>query len=107
MEFFEKFLNLYGPLGGGWILSIFLIWVLYKHAGQYIRVLTQASDGASGVAATLESLEASLSAAISRHSERLDRIEGLSTTHASEMGYVRADTSESVGLLRRVTRKKQ
>jgi len=107
MDLLEKLLTLWGPMFLGWVLAAFLMFVLWKHAGRYISVLTQASDGASGVAATLESLEASLSAAISRHSERLDRIEGLSTTHASEMGYVRADTSESVGLLRRVTRKKQ
>lgn len=75
MEFLEKFLTLYGPLGFGWLLALLLGKILYTHAGKYITVITSQADGNSAVAATLESLEANVTEAIGRNSGRLDRIQ--------------------------------
>ena len=87
MDILEKMLAMWEPLllqsGLGYPLFLFVSYILYRVlkylVPRYVTAISENADSSSAVAATLESMEASMSAAISKCSERLDRIDGTTT----------------------------
>lgn len=71
----EKLLLQWGPLSLGWVVAALLARVLYVHTGKYVSMLQASADGAEGMAAVIESLEATMSSAISANSGRLVQVQ--------------------------------
>jgi len=63
------------PHAIGWIAAAILGRLLYLLAVRYAEVLPKTGEGAEGVAAALESMEAHITAALSRIHSRLDELE--------------------------------
>ena len=106
LGFAERLLTSWGPLALGWPLFLLAAWGLWRVGALYVEAARRSGEGAEGMAATLESLEASTTHALGQQSVSiralLDGLEDLTRT-VRAIDQRTADTHDT---LQRATRKR-
>ena len=106
LGFAERLLTSWGPLALGWPLFLAAVWALWKVGNLYVEAARKGSEGAEGMAATLESLEASTTHALGQQAvdirSLLDNLDALTRTVRN----IDQRTQDTHDTLQRATRKR-